>query len=484
MIRRKPLFVNTRRALRARCGTLGARLCVLIATCVLVLSFVQMPPPRVVSRINAMQAKRKRHAVVVDGFEVPAACHARPHLDAAGSLAEGARPGTEFRLANPGACCDACTALAPKCNVWVFNTNTSECWLKNAPRYPERPIVYGDKTSPWMSGSLWEVPRYKPPETATCIHTVVTSNGNAYMNWQTRIMHASWMRVATKGDSALRAFTRVLHAEHHDDLSKRMHTMVFPPKTPNTGFPVAERAAALLEWSHTPDARRCSHILMAETDYVFVKPITFSALPAIGNAVGFHFGYVSPSHSNNVELTRRFVGDSIDPDDVPQTGNSPQIMHFSDLGKVLPLWMDMHARVEADEQAVKTFGWVRDMYSYSFAAAKSGIRHHVPLVPFNPIMVQIPADSTLGDAAIIHYTWGPRIRINGTELWTFDKREYGGGQFQANIPLKQIPNLPPWNPNMRLQAEEEVTRGVYDVLALFVREFNECVTFATSADIV
>lgn len=484
MHRRRPLFHNTRRALFERFGVRCSLSCFsFLCALIIAASLFAAPPARLANAARAVKARRQRHLVRVDAYEVPASCHARAHLDAAGSVAEGSKPGSEFRVADPGVCCDACSALAPKCNTWVYNTKSGECWLKFASRYPERPLVYGNPESPWMSGSLWAVPAYEPPKTRTCIHTVVTSNGNAYMNWQTLAVHASWMRVATKGDSAMHAFTRVLHAASHDALSKRMHTEVFPPNTPNNGFPVAERAAALLEWSHTPDARKCSHVLMAETDYIFVKAIPFSALPALGHSVGFHFGYVSPAHGENAALTKRFVGDSVDPEDVPQTGNAPQLMHHSDLSKVLPLWMDMHARLEADEQAVKAFGWVRDMYSYSFAALKSGVRHHTSLVPFNPLMVQPPADVTLGDAAILHYTWGPRISVNGTLVWSFDKREYGGGQFKDNIALTQLPLPPPWNPFMRLQANETVTRGGLELMTLFVRNFNEAVTFANSAQV-
>ena len=402
-------------------------------------------------------------------YSVPQTCHARAHLDAGGALAEGARPGTEAPTPDPGGCCDACRALGDKCNVWVWNSETRACWLKRVANFPERPIVYGDETSPWVMGSLFEVPVYRPPETRTCVHVVVTSNGNEYMNWQTLIMHASWMRVATKGNSAMRAFTRVLHAGAHDALSARMRTELFVPKTPNPSFPVAERAAALLEWSNTPDARRCSHILMAETDYVFVKPIEFSALPAIGHAVSFHYGYVSPESGNNAVITKRYFPEGA-PEEVPQTGNSPTLIHHTDLLKVLPTWKEMHERLERDEEAVKEFGWVRDMYSYSFAAARSGVRHHTALVPFNPLMVQIPADSTLGQAAIIHYTWGPVIRVNGTKVWSFDKRSYDAKA------MPHIPALPEWNPWMRLQANETVTRGVYGVLKTFVHAFNEALT--------
>jgi hypothetical protein len=73
--------------------------------------------------------------------------------------------------------------------------------------------------------------------------------------------------------------------------------------------------------------------------------------------------------------------------------------------KVVRTWHILQQRIDDDADAVKNFGWVRDMYSWSFALAMTKTLSHMPLVPFNRMMVQIPADDTLGPAIIIHYTW-------------------------------------------------------------------------------
>ena len=238
--RRLPLFYRVRHVLKTRWGPRWPCMCAGLTLCVISIVFLLLHSDRraVSAALSTAVANQRarRVSVRVDGYAVPAACHARPHLDAAGTLADGAPPGHEFRVVDPGACCEACAAAVPRCNVWVWNTNTSECWLKRVDRFPERPVVYGSgpaaPPSPWMSGSMWEVPKHVPVSaspTRTCVHTVVTSNGTPYMNWQTLLVHASWMRVANKGNSALRAFTRVLHAERHDELSKTIHTEVSLP---------------------------------------------------------------------------------------------------------------------------------------------------------------------------------------------------------------------------------------------------------------
>ena len=188
---------------------------------------------------------------------------------------------------------------------------------------------------------------------------------------------------------------------------------------------------------------------------------------------------MAPSYQ--VALSQRFFPESSGSlDSVPQTGNSPQIMTAEDFRLMMPAWRDMNAKVEGDADAVREFNWVRDMYAYSFAAANTGIRHHVPLVPWNPIMVQPPADTVLGQAAILHYTWGPIISVGqGAEkkvLWQFDKRQYQGGEAAGGpIILKKLDKPPPWREGMRLQANETVTPSGLQLMALLVEVFNAAV---------
>jgi hypothetical protein len=131
---------------------------------------------------------------------VPARCHARPHSDFGGELAGGAPHGDANTQADAGACCAACAAHAgtPRCNIWVWHNTTRACWMKSVSLFPERPYVYFNEGSPWTGGSLFDFgPAFAgdaggvaspPPAGAgtavaaappTCIHTVLTSNGNS-----------------------------------------------------------------------------------------------------------------------------------------------------------------------------------------------------------------------------------------------------------------------------------------------------------------
>lgn len=112
------------------------------------------------------------------------------------------------------------------------------------------------------SGSLFDMGK-KWDGSGGSIHTVLTSNGNSYMNWQSRVMYATYLKVA---GGPMKAFTRVLHRHTDDELMIEIPTMRFDPVHINCdeycSFPVADRSPALVEWMRTPDSRQCTHILL------------------------------------------------------------------------------------------------------------------------------------------------------------------------------------------------------------------------------
>lgn len=231
------------------------------------------------------------------------------------------------------------------------------------------------------------------------------------MNWQTRVFYATYLRVLADdpgGIMAQGAFTRVLHRSTDDELMHEVPTWRVTPVHVNCdvycSFPVADRAPALLEWARTPESKRCSHIMLVETDYVFVHPLTASILPPPGRALGFPYSYIIPAYPAVTPFALQFYPDG-PLTDIPPTGNAPMLLAREDFERILPVWSDFVARIEADERAVETLGWVRDMYAWSFAAAKVKLPHDLPAPPNSPLMVQPPADTQAGEAAILHYTW-------------------------------------------------------------------------------
>ena len=181
---------------------------------------------------------------------------------------------------------------------------------------------------------------------AGSVHVVLTSNGNSYMNWQTRVMYGTYLAAVAKepgGPLARGAFTRVLHRSTDDELMAEVPTLRFRPAHVNCdvycSFPVADRAPALVEWARTPDATRCSHVLLVETDYIFVRGISDALLPPPGRAVAFPFSYIIPAYPSVVPYSQRYYPPSMGPlSDIPPTGNAPVLLTSADLQAVLPEW--------------------------------------------------------------------------------------------------------------------------------------------------
>ena len=162
------------------------------------------------------------------------------------------------------------------------------------------------------------------------IHVIVTSNGSPYLNYQTRLLFASWRRVKERegereerereggederGErgrenstkTRMAGFTRILHRSTADALASQVPTLRVAPRTPACDewcpFPVADRPEAVRSffaalrssgsssssWSggrKIPgfeddeegaggSAASSLFFFLAETDYLFLRPLT------------------------------------------------------------------------------------------------------------------------------------------------------------------------------------------------------------------
>ena len=171
-----------------------------------------------------------------------------------------------------------------RCNVWVFNPTTKACWLKFEKYQRDEtgefrtafhgsPEVYKLDAAETAAASAGDRKKYE--DIPRCLHGVMTSSGNAYMNWQSRIMYQTWQNHASQPGSIMKAFTRVLHKGRDDELMFEIPTMRFEPIQTHCDswcdYPVADRSDAFARWSQTADSETCSHIIMLETDHVIVK---------------------------------------------------------------------------------------------------------------------------------------------------------------------------------------------------------------------
>jgi hypothetical protein len=80
-------------------------------------------------------------------------------------------------------------------------------------------------------------------------------------------------------------------------------------------YAVKDRARAIARWAELPDARRCSHVLMAEADYLMVASPPPSVMLDRGHAYGFLFGYIIPWHKDAMPASLEFYDPSEDTGD-------------------------------------------------------------------------------------------------------------------------------------------------------------------------
>ena len=217
---------------------------------------------------------------------------------------------------------------------------------------------------------------------------------------------------------------------------------------------------------------------MAETDYLFIRSPPPSVVLAKGFSYGFMFGYIVPSYPNAKPASLELHDEAKDGPlkDVYQTGNAPQCIHRDDLERVSEVWAQKVELGETSETVKKVFGWVRDMYAWSFAAAavRPKLEFELPPVPFQKLMIQPPADITIGQASLMHYTWGTTIKNSKNEqVWSFDKRSYTG----TSSKLIKIPPMPKWDAEKGYKLQDDKIRqeSQYEVIRKMVEIFNEAV---------
>jgi hypothetical protein len=141
----------------------------------------------------------------------------------------------------------------------------------------------------------------------------------------------------------------------------------------------------------------------------------------------------------------------------------------------MPDWERITAEIEASDEAKESLGWVREMYAFSLACALQGVKLDLQLPPKNKLMVQPPADHTLGSASMMHYTWGSILNDTKTnkEVWRFEKREYTLPEHELRPP--RLPEPPPFQEGWKLQDGVPVTKDLRDTLHLMIRTMNKAI---------
>ena len=208
------------------------------------------------------------------------------------------------------------------------------------------------------------------------------------------------------------AFTRILHRTDRDvdPLKEEIPTFRADPLQPQCDdwceYPVSDRGNAVNQYLEAarqdPSMIQGKWLYMVESDYVFMKPLEVpTGSDASSKAWGYPFTYINPPAYPH--LMKRLCTEC-DPNKIPHTGPAPILMTLDLWEKVTPVWEEMAAMIEADDEIKKSLGWVREMYGFSVALSKTGINIDLAKKSDTRFIAELPIDSALGHAHAYHYT--------------------------------------------------------------------------------
>nr|GMD40916.1 hydroxyproline O-arabinosyltransferase 1 [Ipomoea batatas] len=231
--------------------------------------------------------------------------------------------------------------------------------------------------------SIIKLPLEKPSG-KKLFHTAVTASDSIYNTWQCRIMYYWFKKFKDGPNSGMGGFTRILHSGTPDRFMDEIPTFVAQPLP--SGM---DQGYIVLNrpWAFVQWLREADieedYILMAEPDHIIVKPIP--NLSKDGHGAAFPFFYIEP----------------------------------------------------------EKFESVLRKYAYAVSSAL----HNVSNILHKELMIQPPWDTEVGNAYIIHYTYGCDYDKKGTltygkiGAWRFDKRSYINVWPPRNLPLPP-PGIP------------------------------------------
>lgn len=358
-------------------------------------------------------------------------------------------------------CCKSCVEYTPKtkhdapCNVWVYcgskelcKSNYKHCWLKY--------LAHPEGTSPANEGPMigWTTGiksnRKQPISSETVedssadrsYHIVVSAQGTA-THWQSRVHYYWYKKIKKQCEAAGRCdmggFTRLLHEGKADDLIEEIPTFVakqLPKEHPHHGYIVLNRPYAFLQWVQQAKIKE-KYVLMGEPDHIWLKPLP--NMMKGENPAAFPFFYIEPTKEEYINITEKFVGKLESVEQKAQLypiGSSPTMLSLKDMKKIVPIWYNISLAVHEDDEAVKAWGWVQEMYAFTMSMYLAGVKE-CGLYP--EWMAQPPWDSDLEKFYLLHYTYGMDYKLDGTFTpgkygeWRFDKRSYADKPLPRNL---------------------------------------------------
>ena len=356
---------------------------------------------------------------------------------AAATLAAGPSCGSELEASLPDgsynrACCgkprtecDDCSCGRRECCVTTAkltaNAGKAAAGQVAAAKLPPLEArVVPQRDSGGGKGGVGDCAHRKP------YHVLLTAASGLYQEWQSRIAYWQYRRLREENPcSDLGGFTRLLNTPgaKPDGLMEEIPTVLVDQLRGGTcdecdhHFVVMNRPWGLRQLLANPAFARIEeeYLLIMETDHLLLRPMPNRATPE--KPVGFGFYYMT--YKYDPPKLRPVVAKYHDPDGVDPVGPSPVVIHKALLQKVVEPFWQMCLTLKRDHEADKAFGWVLEMWGWSLATARMGIRHLVV-----PELQAEPANSgihNLDRYFIYHYTFDLK-----TGPWSWSKRVHMG----------------------------------------------------------
>lgn len=256
-------------------------------------------------------------------------------------------------------------------------------------------------------------------------HVILPATSQTYQEWQTRIHYYHYLKQRRENPcSDLGDFTRLLSSPDalNDTLAKEIPT--YPVKQLRSGrcdecdhgFVVLNRPYGLKQFVLSQRFReiREQFLFIVEPDHLLLRPPANVA--SVEKPVGFGFYYMT--YKYDTRKLRPVVAKYHDPDKVDPVGPSPLIIAKEQFGSLVEPWFNLCLELKRDREADVAFGWVLEMWAWTLAAARAGVRHQVHTT------FQAEAGGlgirNLGDYDIFHYTFD--MHDNGG--WSWSKRHF------------------------------------------------------------
>jgi len=307
-------------------------------------------------------------------------------------------------------------------------------------------------------------------------HVLLTATSQVYQKWQCRVMYFHWKKQRANDPAGrcteMTGFSRLVATPggRPDGLEGEIPS-IFVREYDGAqlsrfqGYRVINRPYSVVQLLEKADVWRSiaeEYIYIAETDHILMHPIPNSAKR--GSPMAYVFNYMGPNPGYaDIIRTAWPEGGAAGYRQVQSIGPSPVIIHRKDLEAIAKPWEETAVALKTNERANAALGWVIEMWGYSIAAAKIGLRHQ----EFADFQVEPGALSSSSQLRgftsrywIFHYTYQFEYMLDGSPCkpWTIGEYSLDKRHFSDVYPVAPLPEPP---------------KGANEAAFYLLRAFNE-----------